>query len=77
MHRGQIGRQIEVELNAAHVHLVLHQTHTAIDDLVEIAPGQVHRRYPREAQQVLHQLAAALALAGHQVERALHLFFLG
>src|SRR5271157_4798429 len=66
MRHGQIGGKIQVELNARHVHLVLHQAQATIDDLVKIAPGKVHGGDPREAQQVLHQLAAALAFAGNK-----------
>ena len=73
-HVRQLFAQREIELDGRHVHLVLHQPHAAVDDLVEVAPLQVHGRDTRKRKQVLDQLATTLALAGDQVERAGHLF---
>ena len=70
---GQLLAQPQVQLDVAHVHLVLNQADAAVDHLREVGPLQVHGRNPREGQQVLHKFAATLALAGDEVERSRHL----
>ena len=64
------------QLDVLHVQLVLHQQHGAVHHGVQIVGLAVAGRLPREGQQVLHQVAAALAFAldglqllGHLVAR--------
>ena len=68
MQHGDVVGQIELQLHAADIELVLHQPDTAVHDLIDVAPLQVHGRAAGEGEQVFHQVAATLAFALDQVQ---------
>ena len=55
------------------IQLVLHQAQGTLDHLIQVRGLQVHGRGARKSQQILHQIAAAAALRGDQVERVANL----
>ena len=71
LHPRQVRRQVGMNVDALHLHLRRNQPDTAVYDRIHIGALPVHRRRARESQKILHQLAAAPALLGDQVQALL------
>ena len=63
IHRRQAFGEPFHQLDVLHLQFVLHQQHGVVDDGVQVVGLALAGLLPREGQQVLHQLAAALAFA--------------